>query len=348
MIPARQRNDHERARAVNDPPFRFPWTVLLFLLLSLAAPPAAADWGPLADRLAADGFDREGVSSLFTHPDALFEPDAMAGKLRTLIRSRSAERDAAARPKAYQRDYLKPWAIARAMAYVTENRGLLEEIARRYGVSGEIVVAILQLETRLGANTGTRRVFNRLASMALAGDLDLIRPYLNLGVLTAEDEAYARRRCREKADWAYRELTALLDYSRRNGADPLSIRGSLYGAIGLCQFMPSNIFIYGVDADGDGRIDPFAKPDALHSIANYLHGHGWREGLAREDQHRLIFSYNNSTIYANTVLAVADKLRERRLGRLLPRGAPPAPAVSVLTRTRPLHILNLTKMPAAE
>jgi membrane-bound lytic murein transglycosylase B len=91
----------------------------------------------------------------------------------------------------------------------------------------------------------------------------------------------------------------------------LSIRGSIYGAIGLCQFMPSNVFSYGVDADHDGRIDPFTKADALHSIANYLYGHGWRAGMNREDQHRVIFDYNNSTAYANTVLIVADKIRER-------------------------------------
>ena len=62
---------------------------------------------------------------------------------------------------------------------------------------------------------------------------------------------------------------------------------------------------------GDGRIDPFAKPDALHSIANYLRGHGWREGMDRDGQHRIIFAYNNSTVYANTVLAMAEKIRGR-------------------------------------
>jgi membrane-bound lytic murein transglycosylase B len=75
--------------------------------------------------------------------------------------------------------------------------------------------------------------------------------------------------------------------------------------------MPSNVLIYGVDANGDGRMDPFDKADALHSIANYLRGHGWKEGMDREEQHHIIFAYNNSTVYANTVLAVAEKIRER-------------------------------------
>jgi membrane-bound lytic murein transglycosylase B len=66
-----------------------------------------------------------------------------------------------------------------------------------------------------------------------------------------------------------------------------------------------------VDADGDGRIDPFAKPDALHSIANYLRGHGWREEMDRDGRHRIIFAYNHSTAYADTVLAVAEKISEQ-------------------------------------
>jgi membrane-bound lytic murein transglycosylase B len=76
--------------------------------------------------------------------------------------------------------------------------------------------------------------------------------------------------------------------------------------------MPSNILTYGVDADGDGRIDLFSKPDALHSIASYLRGHGWREGMDRNDQQRIIFAYNHNSVYANTVLAVAEKIRGRQ------------------------------------
>jgi membrane-bound lytic murein transglycosylase B len=64
-----------------------------------------------------------------------------------------------------------------------------------------------------------------------------------------------------------------------------------------------------VDADQDGRIDLFAKSDALHSIANYLRQHGWRKEMDRKSQHSIILTYNHSTVYANTVLAVADKLR---------------------------------------
>jgi membrane-bound lytic murein transglycosylase B len=288
--------------------------VIVYLLIMIGpALSEAADWAPLVERLAADGFNRQATEVLFARPEVLFEPDAMAGKLKALIRSRAAQGDSlvATLRAAFHRNYLTRWAITRAHSYMIENKAVLEEVTAKYGVPEEIIVSILLIETHLGRNTGDRCVFNRLASMAHCTDLETVRPSLGASLITSENEEFARRRLKEKADWAYGELKALLLLAERDGIDPLGIRGSIYGAIGLCQFMPSNVISYGVDADRDGRTDPFAKPDALHSIGNYLRGHGWREGLDREGQHRVIFAYNHSTVYANTVLAVAEKIRNR-------------------------------------
>jgi len=289
----------------------------IFVLLSLCFVPgsvgtAAADWSPLVERLVADGFSRPEVEALFVRPEVRFEPDAMADKIRVLIGNRSLPESVAARLRnSVRRDYLAKKPIARARAYIMENRAVLEETESLYGVPKEVIVSILLLETHLGRNTGHRSVFNRLASMALSADFDRVRPHLGGDLLTAENEEFSRRRCREKGDWAYDELRALLRLAARDGLDPLGIKGSIYGAIGLCQFMPSNVFLYGVDADRDGRVDPFATSDALHSIANYLRGHGWRPGMDRGGQHRVIFEYNHSTVYANTILAVAERLGRR-------------------------------------
>ena len=290
------------------------WMAAVCLLVMIGpARAAAADWTPLTVRLAADGFNRQAMEALFARPEVLFEPEAMAGKLKGLIRSRTGEAASltAALRTSFYRNYLTRIAIARAHSYLIDNKAVLEEVSAKYGVPAEIIVSILLIETRLGRNTGNRCVFNRLASMALCTDLEILRPSLDASLITPDTEEFARSRLREKSDWAYGELKALLLLAERDGADPLGIRGSIYGAIGLCQFMPTNVIAYGVDADRDGRADPFAKPDALHSIANYLRGHGWREGLDREGQHRAIFGYNHSTVYADTILAVAEKLRNR-------------------------------------
>jgi len=296
------------ARIVFSCIFAIIFLVLLLGMVRLAA----ADWRPLVERLAADGFNRPTVEALFARPEVRFEPDAMAEKIQAILRSRSESPESVARMKnAVRQNYLSNGVIARARSYTLENHVILEEINALYGVPKEIIVSIFLIETNLGRNTGNRCVFNRLASMALSADLETVRPHLSGELLTSENEEFARRRCREKGDWAYNEFRALLRLAERDGVDPLGIRGSIYGAIGLCQFMPSNIFTYGVDADRDGRIDPFSKTDALHSIANYLRGHGWRPGMDRDGQHNVIFGYNHSTVYANTVLAVAEKLKDR-------------------------------------
>jgi membrane-bound lytic murein transglycosylase B len=110
---------------------------------------------------------------------------------------------------AVRRDYLSNLIIARARSYTRENRAVLEEINALYGVPKEIIVSILLIETNLGRNTGNRCVFNRLASMALSANMEIIRPHLGSALLTPENEEFARRRCREKGDWAYDELKAL-------------------------------------------------------------------------------------------------------------------------------------------
>jgi membrane-bound lytic murein transglycosylase B len=112
-----------------------------------------------------------------------------------------------------------------------------------------------------------------------------------------------------RAQWAFRELCALLRYARKNGLDPLSIKGSIFGAFGLPQFVPTSVLAYGVDWDGDGKVDLFDLEDALASMANYLHERGWKRKLAYQEQIRVIKTYNNSQPYAETVLKLAERLK---------------------------------------
>ena len=91
--------------------------------------------------------------------------------------------------------------------------------------------------------------------------------------------------------------------------DPLAATGSYAGAVGICQFMPSNILAYGQDGNGDGRIDLFDHADAIASIARYLKNYGWRPGIEKEAAYKAVWSYNRSSYYVNTVLKVAELLK---------------------------------------
>jgi len=290
------------------------WICAVFFSTMIAVCPASAseDWTPLIQRLVADKFGEKDIQTLFDHPAVKFDPNAMSCKLRDLINSRFKKPSTATAGKyktAYDR-FLKPALIAKARSYTQENIETLEDAEKSFCVPKEVIVAILLVETDLEVFLGAKPAFNTLASMALSNHLERVRPYLSPDLITPETEDFAEKKCNEKSDWAYQELKALIRYASSKGTDPRSIPGSVYGAIGICQFMPSKISSFGIDADNDGYIDVFSKKDAFFSIANYLHRNGWKCKMSNNSQHKIIMSYNHSNIYANTVLQVAEMIKQ--------------------------------------
>jgi hypothetical protein len=81
---------------------------------------------------------------------------------------------------------------------------------------------------------------------------------------------------------------------------------STAGAVGWMQFLPSTWKQYGVDANEDGRKDPYNPVDAIFGAARYLKAAG-----ASEDLRRAIFAYNHADWYVDSVI-----LRARLLGGL--------------------------------
>ena len=81
-----------------------------------------------------------------------------------------------------------------------------------------------------------------------------------------------------RAEFFSGELEQFLLQARKEGTDPLALRGSYAGAMGYGQFMPSSFTKYAVDFDGDGHIDLWNPRDAIGSVANYFKQHGWVSG----------------------------------------------------------------------
>lgn len=73
------------------------------------------------------------------------------------------------------------------------------------------------------------------------------------------------------------------------------------GAIGPMQFMPATFAAYGVDGDGDGRLDAWDPQDAVFSAAHYLCVSGAGKGPA--GIRRALFAYNHAQWYVDLVLA---------------------------------------------
>ncbi len=206
-----------------------------------------------------------------------------------------------------------PRRIAEGRDFYVLHRPDFMAMERRFGVDAHVVGGIVSVETRSGRYLGVRKAFNTLASMALAADYSLMQPYFENESMTPEQAAWMRRTARIRGDWAFEELVALLHYAKATCQNPVDLPGSIYGAIGIAQFMPSNVAKHGVDGDGDDVVNLFTPEDAIHSAGSYLHGYGWTRDKAATLQGKrdLLYEYNHSQTYVNTVLAVADKLEER-------------------------------------
>ena len=114
-----------------------------------------------------------------------------------------------------------------------------------------------------------------------------------------------RARAKYLEDTFYPEVRAAFALAGQLGVDPLDLRGSASGAIGCPQFLPSSYLRYGIDGGGDGRIDPYDVADAAASCANFLAAHGWQGNLSERARRTVLWQYNRSDAYVDTVLRLA-------------------------------------------
>jgi membrane-bound lytic murein transglycosylase B len=293
-----------------------PLTLALILFSCLICPSAQARdislWEPVIERLVADGQDRTTLVRLF---DGLeYDPSIMARKVDSMVRKQfeppKPPSQRTLEQSAY-RQFLTPQAIRQAVAFIREHQAVFTRAQREFGPPPELVTAIMLVETKLGSYLGEQNALEVLASLARSSDLTLIAPFMKTLGTAPERQAYAATATRDRAEWGYRELLALLRHTGANGHDASTLPGSIYGAIGICQFMPSNVASYGVDGNGDGKVDLFCPDDAIVSVANYLRGHGWHPNLTDEQTREVVYAYNHSDLYVLAVRTVADRIRDQ-------------------------------------
>ena len=106
----------------------------------------------------------------------------------------------------------------------------------------------------------------------------------------------------------------LASINRIETAFGTNLNVSSAGAMGWMQFIPSSWEAYGVDANADGRKDPYNPPDAICAAARYLKAAG-----GEEDLRAAIFAYNHADWYVDEVLLYANqysKLPDALVGSL--------------------------------
>ena len=151
----------------------------------------------------------------------------------------------------YKALFLTPQRVQAGIEFWQANQKTLERAEREYGVPPQIIVAIIGVETLYGKHQGNYRVLDALTTLAFN---------------------YPKR-----APFFTKELGEFLLLCREQHVPANQYTGSYAGAMGKPQFMPSSYRFYAVDFTGNGQRDLMNDDrDAIGSVANYFHKHGWK------------------------------------------------------------------------
>ena len=251
-------------------------------------------------KLIKDGFDKSAIQSIYKNPGITFEFDSVA--LFFTVSEYKLNYD----------QFVSKKHVKNAEEYIIKNLETFKRIEKKYHVPKEIITAILTVETRLGKNTGNKKVFSVLSSIAALENKNvkkMVKKSIPSKKNRYSDKKYDAR-ARKKSVWAYRELKNLVVYAEKNKIPLQNIKGSYAGATGIPQFMPSSILSHAKDGNNDKKIDLLNHEDAIASVAGYLRAHGWTKKIKKDIALKVIMKYNKSRPYAETVFNLAKKIRE--------------------------------------
>ncbi len=167
--------------------------------------------------------------------------------------------------------------VSRGRAMKASNAALFASLKARYGVPPGPLIAIWGMETGFGAVTGRQNTISAVATLAYD--------------------------CRRHAYFTNQLMAALKLVDK--GVLSASSVGAMHGEVGQTQFLPSNIFAYGVGSNLN------TKNDALASTANFLKGHGWRAGAGYqpgEANFGAIQGWNAASVYQQAIAIIGKQI----------------------------------------
>ncbi len=227
-------------------------------------------------------------------------------------------------------EFLSSYSIHLANRFSRKWRTLLAKASQKFHVDQEILVAVLLVETGFGNILGRYPIVSVYSSIIVENSKQqkCLLKYLN-GCMDTKSLS----RLGEKSRWAKKELKALIKISESSNRSLFRLKGSYAGAFGIPQFLPSSYLKWGYDSDRNGSVNLFLFPDAVYSTANYLKAHGWQKGLHLESNRDVVWKYNHSRLYVDTIFKIAQKVR------VYPR----RPSVSGSKPSEPRITLNLSR-----
>lgn len=173
--------------------------------------------------------------------------------------------------------------VAQGRQRIAKNPAFYASLEKRYGVPAAVVVAIHGMETGFGRGMGDSNVISAAATLAYD--------------------------CR-RSKFFTTHIIAGLKLVDRGTVSSKSI-GAKHGELGHTQFLLGSVLKYGVDGNGDGRVDMNNISDALFSTANYLRAKGWKPGKGYQPgqpNFKVIKEWNAAGVYQKAIAIMAGKI----------------------------------------
>lgn len=175
--------------------------------------------------------------------------------------------------------------VAMGRKRIAKNPAFYASLEKRFGVPAAVVVAIHGMETAFGRGMGDSNLISAAATLAYdCRRSDFFVPHIIAGL-------------------------KLVD----NGSVSSKSVGAKHGEWGHTQFLLGNVAKYGVDGNGDGRLDMTNMTDALFSTANYLRQKGWKPGKGYQEgqpNFRVIQEWNAAGVYQKAIAIMAGKIEK--------------------------------------
>ncbi len=204
--------------------------------------------------------------------------------------------------------------IAKARGYLANYRTSFAKAHAAFGVEPSVIAAVLLVETHLGENVGSNPILYRLSRAASVGEPANLE--WNIKRIQLDDPHASKKSIRERAKYLEKtflpEIVALFEIGRVQGLNILKLKGSVAGAFGLPQFLPSSFLRYAVDGNKNGVTSLFEVPDAIASVGHYLSNNGWHSEATLDEKKDALWTYNKSEAYIEAVLEIAAQLEPRR------------------------------------
>jgi lytic murein transglycosylase len=173
--------------------------------------------------------------------------------------------------------------VAQGRKRKAKNADFYAALEAQYGVPAGVLIAIHGMETGFGNFMGDTNVISAIATLAWD--------------------------CR-RSDFFTPHLFAALKMVDLGEISPATV-GARHGELGHTQFLPGNALAYGVDGNGDGRIDFTNVADAMASTANYLARKGWRPGAGYQEgepNFAVIREWNAAKVYQQAIAIIGRRI----------------------------------------